>query len=67
MIYREGGCMDIHHGMVWVRLEYDAKRQCSSVEIRERKGGRRLAMNGSCGSGAKRFYDRLNVYFFGNE
>lgn len=67
MIYREGGCMDIHHDMIWVRLEYDAKRQRSSVEIRERKGGRRLAMNGSCGSGAKRFYDRLNVYFFGNE
>lgn len=67
MIYREGGCVDPYYGTIWVRLEYDAERQRSSVEIWERKGGRRLAMNGSCGSGAKRFYDRLNVYFFGYE
>lgn len=67
MIYREGGCLDPQYGMIWVRLEYDGRRECSSVEIRERKGGRRLAMNGSCGKGAKKFYDRLNVYFFGYE
>lgn len=67
MIYREGGCMDPQHGMIWVRIEYDGKRECSSVEIRDKKGGRRLAVNGSCGRMAKRFYDRLNVYFFGYE
>lgn len=65
MIYREGGCLDSRYGSVWIRLEYDGKRERSLAEIRDRKGGRRLAVNGCCGPMAKRFYDRLNVYFFG--
>lgn len=65
MIYREGGCLDPQYGVIWVRLEYDGRRECSSVEIRDRKGGRRLAVSGCSGPMAKRFYDRLNVYFFG--
>lgn len=67
MICREGGCLDGLHDFVWVRLEYDEKRNKSRVCIRNRKGGRLLAANGCCGRFAKRFYDRLNVYFFGYE
>ncbi len=67
MIYREGGCLDELHGFIWVRLEYDGYRNEGRVCIRNRKGGRLLARCGCMGPLAKRFYDRLNVYFFGYE
>lgn len=67
MIYKEGGCLDERYDSIWVRLEYDASRESATVEIRDRKEGRRLAVNGCCGLGAKNFYDRLNLYFFGHE
>ncbi len=64
MIYREGGCLDSQYGMIWVRIEYEERRERSFVEIRDKKGGRLLAANGCSGRSAKRFYDRWNVYFF---
>lgn len=65
MIYKEGGCIDVRHGGVWVRIEYDGEQDQALVVIKDRQGGRRLAVNGCSGPMAKRFYDRLNVYFFG--
>ena len=67
MIWREGGCSDELHDFVWVRLEYDEKRNRSWVWIWDRKGGRVLASGECTGLLAERFYDRLNVYFFGYE
>lgn len=67
MIYREGGCMDAQHDTVWVRLEYDEERNRARIEIKDKQGGRRLAVNGCSGLMARRFYDRLNVYFFGHD
>lgn len=67
MIWKEGGCIDEQHGSVWVRLTYNDKKQDTIVEIRDRKDGKRLALNGLTGPGAKRYYDRLNLYFFGDD
>ncbi|MEG2276648.1 MAG: hypothetical protein RSA53_05365 [Odoribacter sp.] len=67
MIYREGGCIDCQYETIWVKLEYDEQRNRAAVIIRDKKEGRQLAVNGCCGEMAKRFYDRLNVYFFGYE
>lgn len=67
MIWREGGCLDGLRGSVWVRLEYDGCRNAARVWIRDGYGGMLLVMCGCAGSSAKRFYDRLNVYFFGYE
>lgn len=67
MIWREGGCIDERYGSVWIRLKHDGRKQDTVVEIWERKGGRRIAMNGFSGPGAKGYYDRLNLYFFGDD
>ncbi len=67
MIYKEGGCLDELNDFIWVRIEYDGTKDESRVCIRDRCGGRLLAAKGCRGRFAKRFYDSLNVYFFGYE
>ena len=67
MITKQGGCIDARHRTVWVRLEYDSKREKTTVEIHTRKGGKRLATNGIIGQHAKTYYDKLNTYFFRHE
>lgn len=67
MITKEGGCIDAQHGTVWVKLEYDWKRNKAVAVIWDKPGGRRLAINGVSGPGVKKFYDRLNIYFFGHD
>lgn len=67
MIYKEGGCIDAQYGTIWVRLEYCDKRQQIKVSIRDKKGGRRLITANVTGVEAKRVYDNLSIYFFGND
>lgn len=66
MIYKEGGCIDAQHGTIWVCLEYFDRQQKTKVCIRDKRGGRRLLTAGLNGHEAKRVYDNLSIYFFGN-
>lgn len=67
MIYREGGFIDPYEGPLAALITYDAEKQKAILQIKDRPGqtGKALAVGGVSGEGAKRFYDRLNHYFFG--
>jgi hypothetical protein len=65
MVTIEGGVIDCRRDQTWVILTYDKERERATLTLKENKHGKVLCRGGIDGSRAGRFFERLNVYYFG--